>query len=94
MIHKPGCPIEADPRNVTCTCTAIPAQVVLPRNVKLTVAGAIRRILYEFAAKQPNDGLVPWRHEVTCVSDLVTQIKVWADDGPPHYFTVKVSEMQ
>jgi hypothetical protein len=57
-------------------------------NVKQAVATATR-----LALTNAKGGLVSWRHEVTAVSPLETQVKVWPDDGaPPRYFTVKVSE--
>lgn len=66
--------------------------------VKAAMANAVRAALYYGgggANPLPGKGLVSWRHEITAVSPLETQIKVWPDDNqPPRYFTVQVKEAQ
>lgn len=67
--------------------------------VKDVIASAVRNALMPNGGgsiPKEGTGLVSWRHEITRITPLENQIKVWADgEGrPPRYFTVTVSEKQ
>ena len=54
--------------------------------IKNAIAGAVRLQLYK-------ENLLSWKYEVTTISDLQTQIKVYPPDNyPPRYFIVQVKE--
>lgn len=62
-------------------------------SVKYVIASAVRLALATGGGGPQR--LVSWKYEITYVSALETQIKVWPDETkPPRYFTVKVSEAQ
>lgn len=56
---------------------------------KDAVSSAVRAALFK-------DSLVSWKTQLTVISPLETEIKVWPNgpDKPPRYFVVQVKELQ
>lgn len=61
------------------------------RDPKIVLAALVRNALFNdtVAVNQDDED---WTWEIMPISGLQTQVKVRANNGPPRYFTVRVSE--